>query len=331
MTTEARVSISISLMIILAQTMSSMNCGDIDALIARVDRDFKEGNLEVAISQADHGLSCSNTTIDQRVTLHLKLSGIHDRIGLHNNSRPVAAALRSVESAFALADQADLASRAAINLAKARYYYRAEAPDSDYPTSRKFARAALIQFEELGDLHGQADIVHLMGLFHMQRQELGKAQKRFEHSLELEIQTGASRPIMLADYERHTGFIHQLSGDLEQAIEKFERSYVIRRDSGLTDQAMFAAASLGRALISANRAEEAEAVLEFALNTAEELNSPEGRARVGLVLGDMHEKLGNREAAIKAFEATLDAANGINRTSISERARAALGRLQEDQ
>ncbi len=285
----------------------------------------------MAISGADYALSCSNASIEEQVILHLKLSGIYDRKGLHNNSRPVKAALRSIESASELADQANLASQAAINLAKARFYYRSEDPVNDYPTSRKFARTALVLFEELGDLHGQADIVHLTGLFHLQRRELSEAQAYFERSLELEVQSGAARPIMLADYERHMGFVYQLSDDLKQAIQKFERSFVIRRDNGLTDQAMFAAASLGRALVFDNRAEEAEAPLEFALNTAEALDSPEGRARAGLALGQMHEQLGSREAAITAFEATLAAAKEIDRTSIIERAGAALDRLLEAQ
>lgn len=285
----------------------------------------------MAISGADYALSCSNASIEEQVILHLKLSGIYDRKGLHNNSRPVKAALKSIESASELADQANLASQAAINLAKARFYYRSEDPANDYPTSRKFARTALMLFEELGDLHGQADIVHLTGLFHLQRRELSEAQAYFERSLELEVQSGAARPIMLADYERHMGFVYQLSDDLKQAIQKFERSFVIRRDNGLTDQAMFAAASLGRALVFDNRAEEAEAPLEFALNTAEALDSPEGRARAGLALGQMHEQLGSREAAITAFEATLAAAKEIDRTSIIERAGAALDRLLEAQ
>ena len=45
----------------------------------------------------------------------------------------------------------------------------------------------------------------------------------------------------------------------------------------------------------------------------------------------MHEQLGNREAAIEAFEATLVAAEKIHRTSIIERASTALGRLLEAQ
>jgi tetratricopeptide (TPR) repeat protein len=296
-------------------------------LIAGVDREFKKGNLEVAISDVDHALSCSNASVDERVMLRLKLAEIYDRKGLHNNSRPVKAALSSIESASELADQANLTSRAAVNLAKARFYYRSEKSDSDYPTSRLFAREALTLFEELGDLHGQADIVHLTGLFHLQRQEISRAKTYFERSLELELRSGAARPIMLADYERHMGFVYQLSGDLKQAVQKFERSFVIRRDNGLTDQALFAAVSLGRALISDNRAEEAEAPLAFALNAAEALGSPEGRALTSLALGQMHEQLGNREAAIKAFEATLAAAEEINQISIIEYARGGLDRL----
>ena len=323
--------ISVSILIMLTQAISSLDCRDISVLVARVDRDFKEGKLELAISEADHALSCSNATIEERVRLHLELSRIYDRLGLHNNSRPVEAALRSIESAAELADQTNRTSQAAINLARARFYYRSEEPDSNYPTSRRFARAALALFEELGDVHGQADIVHLTGLFHLQRRELNEAQTYFERSLVLEVQSRAARPIMLADYERHMGFVHQLSGNLKQAIQNFERSFVIRRDNGLIDQAMFAAASLGRALILDNRAEEAEAPLNFALNTAEALDSPEGRARTGLALGLMHEQLGNREAAIEAFEATLAAAKEIDRTSIIEQAATALDRLLEAQ
>ena len=327
----APVSILLGLLIMLTPAGSSPDCRDISALIAGVDRDFMEGSLRAAISEADRALSCPNASIDERVMLHLKRSGMYDRTGLHTNSRPVKAALQSIDSASELADQASLASRAAINLARARYYYRSEKPDSDYPASRKFARAALALFEELEDLHGQADTVHLTGLFHLLRDELDEAQVYFERSLDLEVRSGAARPVMLADYERHMGFIYQMTGDLEQAIENFQRSFVIRRDNGLIDQAMFAAASLGRALINDNRAAEAEAPLVFALDTAEALDSPEGRARAGLALGQMHEQLGNREAAIEAFEATLVAAEEISRTSIIERASAALGRLLEGQ
>ena len=287
--------------------------------------------LETAISKADLGLSCSGATVDQRITLHLKLSGIHDRIGLHTNSRPVAAALRSIEAAFSLADRASPDTRATVDLAKARYYYRAESPDSDYPEARKYCHAALSQFEVLADLHGQADAVHLIGLFHLQRRELREAQKYFDRSLTLETQTQAPRPIFMADYERHTGFVHQLSGDLASAIESFERSFVVRRENGLTDQSMFAAISLGRALVAANRAADARAPLEYALAVAEELNSPEGRARAGLVFGDMHEQTGDREAAADAYEVSLSAAEQINRTSIAERARTALGKRPQGQ
>lgn len=327
----APVNTLLGLLIMLTQANSSLDCRDISALMARVDRDFKQGSLQAAISEADHALSCPNATVDEQVMLHLKLSGIYDRTGLHTNSRPVRAALQSIDSASELADQASPASLAAINLARSRYYYRSEEPDSDYPIARRFARAALALFEELEDLHGQADAVHLTGLFHLQREELDQAQVCFERSLALEVQSGAARPIMLADYERHMGFVDQMSGDLEQAIKKFQRSFVIRRDNGLTDQAMFAAASLGRALIYDNRAAEAEAPLVFALDTAEALDSAEGRARAGLALGQMHEQLGNREAAIEAFEATLVAAEKIHRTSIIERASTALGRLLEAQ
>ena len=325
----APLNIAVSLLIVLAHATSSVDCSDISAQITTVDRSFKAGELEAAVSQAEHILSCPNATIEERVSVHLTLAGIHDRHGLHNNSRPVSAALRSIDAASDLVDPADSRSHAAINLAKARFYYRSESPDSDYPTARRFARLSLDLFEELEDFHGQADIVHLTGLFHLQRQELEDAQIYFERSLVLENLSGAPRPIMLADYERHMGFVYQLSGDLKQAINAFERSFIIRRENGLTDQAMFAAIALGRALVSDSRAEEAKSPLDFALKTAEALGSPEGRAQASLASGQMHEQLGDRKAAIKAYEATLAAAQEIDRTSILEASRAALDRLRE--
>ena len=283
-------STSLGLLITFAQVASGVGCQSVDELLASVDRDFRAGQLEVAISKADLGLSCSNATVDQRVTLYLKLSGIHDRIGLHTNTRPVAAALKSIESAFSLADRASPATHATIDLAKARYHYRAESSDSNYPLAREYCLAALSQFEDLADFRGQADAVHLIGLFHLQRRELPEAQRYFDRSLRLEMQAGAPRPVFLADYERHTGYVQQWSGDLSSAIGSFERSFDIRRKNGLIDQSMFAAISLGRVLVDANRAADAEAPLEYALQVAEQLNSTEGRARAERVLGDMQEQ-----------------------------------------
>ncbi len=152
-----------------------------------------------------------------------------------------------------------------------------------------------------------ADVVHLSGLLHLQRRELDEAQKYFEHSFELEMQTESPRPVMLADYERHVGYVQQLSGDWAAAIESFERSFSIRRANGLRDQAMFAAISLGRALVAADRAAEAEAPLDFALTTAAELDSAEGRARTVVVLRDMFSQPGDRQ---EAFEVTITTGAG---------------------
>ena len=64
-------------------------------------------------------------------------------------------------------------------------------------------------------------------------------------------------------------------------------------------------------------------------DVAAAIDSPEGRARAGLAAGQMHEQLGDRAAAIAAYEAALGAAREINRTSIVERAGASLNRLRE--
>lgn len=279
-------------------------CADIAAVVAGVENDARQGRLQEALATAEGGLSCPHATVDERITLHLKMSAIHDRIGLHNNSRPVAAALKSIEYASDLAPRASPESRAAIALATARYYYRAEAPDSDYPMARASVRDALARFEELGDPHGRADAVHLTGLMHLQRRELERARDYFERSLALEQRAESPRPVFLADYERHVGFVDQLSGDWAAAIERFERSFAIRRNNGLKDQAMFAAVSLASALLSGGHVADADAPLQFALATAAELDSAAGRARAGRVLVELYKQLGERQDTIEVTMAT---------------------------
>lgn len=284
------------------------------------------GELDRARALAEETLEASGLTSDERIDLHLELFRIHDRVGLHHNSRPVAQALRHIEAAFAVTEDPSPSTEARLELARAGYHYRAETAESGYPVARAHAERALALFQELGDTRGQADAVHRLGLFHMQRRELEDARELFDRSLELE-KKGEERLVFLADYERHVGFVYVLGEDIASSIPYFERSLTLRREAGAVDQSLFAARVLGWALVEVGRLEEARASLLYGMLVAERLDSPVGRSRLGLPLGALYEKLGETDAARLAYEATLAAAESVGYASYVERATAALDRL----
>ncbi len=281
-----------------------------------------EGELTAAIEAAEHGLERPGLEPEARVALHLELARIHDRVGLHQNSRPVAAALRHIEAAQAVVEEPAAAVRAAITLARADYHYRA----GELPAATPLAEDAIRWFRQAGDAHGEADAVHKLGLIHLQRGEHARARELFDRSLELDRE-GGERLLFCGDYQRHVGLIHLRAGETAAAIPYFERSLACRRQAGAADASLFAAVILASALVDKDRAAQARPHLLYAMMLAEKLGSPSGKARAGLVLGRMYEADQDPEAARAAYQMTLRIAESIRYASIVRHCRSALERL----
>ncbi len=281
-----------------------------------------EGALTEAVELAEDALEHPGLGADGRVALHLELARIHDRIGLHQNSRPVAVALRHIEVAERVAEEPTAAQRAAILLARADYHYRAR----DYPRATPLAEEAARAFRRAGDTHGEAEAVHKQGLIHFQRGEHGPARELFDRSFELD-RRGGERLVFCGDYQRHVGLIHLRQGDTAAALPYLERSLACRRAAGATDAGLFAASLLASALVDEGRVEDAEPHLIYAMMLAEKLDSPGGKARTGLVLGRMYESRQDVQAARDAYRMTRRIAESIDLGSIVRQCQAAIERL----
>ncbi len=310
----------------LVLTLSAAADGTLAGTLHQVRTLRLEGSLTGALDLAEHGLARPDLKPDGRVALHLELARIHDRIGLHQNSRPVAAALRHIEAAEAAAEadggvQPSTSVRAAITLAKADYYYRAR----DYEPATPLAEEAVRLSHQAGDAHSEADAVHKLGLIHFQRGDYDRARELFDRSLELDRE-GGERLVFCGDYQRHVGFIHLRHAANAAAIPYFERSLACRRAAGATDASLFAAGTLASALVDEGRSEEAERYLIYAMMLAEKLDSPSGKARIGLVLGRMYERREDPEAARNAYQMTLRIAESIDHDSIVRQCESALER-----
>jgi tetratricopeptide (TPR) repeat protein len=286
------------------------------------------GKLVEAQVLCEQALAGSQSS-QNSVALHLELARIHDRFGLHNNTRPVVQALRHIEAAAAAVDAGDDLSKANIELAFADYFYRAEMPDRAFTAATSHAQEAVAMFMALNDWHGRADAVHRLGLIRMQQGRYPEARELFNESLALDIKGGA-RTFFRGEYERHIGFVDRFTGDMEGAILHFEHSLQARREAGAIDASLFAAVSLGSTLVEAGRAEQAAEPLQYALDIAHGIGSRYGEAITLLALGHFHTRSGQTEQARGALERAVEVAQSIGRSSIERRALEALVSLQEN-
>jgi tetratricopeptide (TPR) repeat protein len=284
------------------------------------------GKFDQAIEVVEQSLKKLELSADQEVLLRLELARIHDRVSLHWNTRPSSAALRELERAQELAEVVNNGTRAALEAQWAAYYYRAETAKLDFVQAVSHARRAQELYAGIGDKHGEADVVHLMGLFHFQKRELKSAQELFDKSLELD-KAGGAREFFLGEYHRHVGYLDYFAGNIEDAVPHFEKSVAYRKHVGAIDPEMFAAWTLGAVLIEAGRLDEAEKHLGDALVIAERLNSPVGISRVTIAVGQLHEARSDFMQAIPAYRRALASAESVNYISVANFAREALQRL----
>lgn len=285
------------------------------------------GALAEAQTLAEREMGLDPQNPHREIELRLELARIYDRIGLHQNTRPVVAALEQIDAAASVAERAGPLARAQIESARAEYHYRAEMSGREFSIASAHAHRAIELFQRLGDGHGEAEAVHRLGLIHLQRRELEQARALFDRSLELDRAAG-ERLFFRGDYERHVGFVYLLDGNASSSIPYFERSLAFRRESGAVDASLFAASTLASTLVNLGRVEEARPHLMYAMMVAERLDSPTGKARNGLVLGRLHVREGDGEAARIAFEMTFDIAKSIGSTSLASQAREAIERLE---
>ncbi len=303
-------------------------CGDHQDKITAITKTHLKGDLDEAITLIEEALNCPDLPTHQAIDYHLILATIYDRKGLHNHSRPHPETLRNIELAVSRLEGSESRSHAQVNLSYAEFYYRAEMQNRKFTKASEYALAAIAGFEKVDDLFGQSDAVHALGLIHLQRNELDEARKYFDRSLALEELTLAPRARILADYERHIGFIESRSDHKEEALIHFQKSFEIRRDSGIDDAALFAGQTLASTLLELGKTKEALAPISYSVRVSERIQSHYGKMISYYVLGLVTEQLGDTSEAKRAFEKTLMAAEVLGHKNGAKNASSGLERLR---
>ena len=315
------------LSVLLLQISSVVAAQETDPL--RRIREFRlAGDLAQARELAEQRLAGDSLDPSLAVHLHLELARIHDRVGLHQNTRPVAAAMEQVTAAAAAIREPNPRLEAAIELARAEYLYRAELGKREFPGATASARRAVAAYQRLGDRHGEAEGVHLLGLISLQRGDLKAARQVLDRSLALDSAAGA-RAEFRGEYERHIGYVALFAGDTAAAIPHLERSLALRRQIGAIDASLFAATTLAGALVDQGQLEDARPHVLYAMTVAAGLDSPYGRAQLALVVAKLYRRAGERDAARFSFETALKLAESVGAQGLARAARTGIGELAE--
>lgn len=254
-----------------------------DDVVAQVQKLRLAGQLDDALAVAERFIESPDSAPQVVFDLHLELARIHDRFGLHHDTRPVAASLDAIRAAQRMQRELDLPTMADVELALADYYYRAEMAEREFEKATHHAVYAVFLFRKFDDKHKEAEAVHRLGLIHLQKRELDQARELFDESLRVDIEGGA-RDFFRGEYERHVGFVYWLQEQHEEALPYFERSLDYRLKAGAIDASLFAAVSLASTLVALGRDAEAQPHLDYALEIADQIDSPSGRRRAEAVL-----------------------------------------------
>jgi tetratricopeptide (TPR) repeat protein len=315
----------IALLLAAALAATDPICTGAEAKVESVRQLRLQGELSAARGLAEKAAACTALAPEVRVALYLELAAVLDREALHRNTL-APEALQQIEAAAALVPDPAPATAARIELARAEYHYRAEERKGFYPLALLHAEQAVRSFQEAGDRHGEADAVHRLGLVRLKRGEIDEARTLFERALELDDGAG-SRPFFRGEHDRYAGFVLYAGGDVEAALPLFESSRGYYRQAGAVDESLFAAITYASALIDAGRPGEAPEPLVYALMVAEKLDSPAGKSRTLLTLGEMYEKLEDPPSATQAYELAAKIARTIADESVERQAIDRLRRL----
>ena len=270
-------------------TLCSLVIANDNAVVAEVRKLRLAGELDHALALAEETIAANDSTPQQVFDLHLEVAKIHDRFGLHNDTRPVAAALDAIHAAKAISEELDTPAGGRVQLALAEYHYRAGMAERDFGWAETYVIRATFIFKKFGLKHREAEAVHLLGLIELQRGNLMVARSLFYDSVRIDAEGGA-RDFFRGEYERHVGFVYSLQDKPAAALPYFERSLEYRIKAGAIDASLFAAVSLAATLADLGRGDEARPHLDYALAIADRIGSPVGRRRAEAVLARITEE-----------------------------------------
>ena len=212
-------------------------------------------------------------------------------------------------------------------------HYSREFGRGEYATARPYYDRAFALRTELGDRRGLAESFFHYGLIHQNREHPTKAdeaQAREYYQRSLRIAEEDHLQLEQSYALRHLAAFESNAGNLESALEMFERSLALRREIGFLIYLPAASLAVGDVLLEMRRYDEALASYGEALESARAIGAARFIVDAGLAIGDVHKAEGRTREARQAYESALAEARERAYADGAQRAFEKLKRLSGD-
>lgn len=168
---------------------------------------------------------------------------------------------------------------------------------------------ALAATRRSGNVRGQAAMLNSIGSFHLTQQRTGAARAELTEAAQLFKEVGDEHGTALAN--RDLAYLDRLSGQLGDAIRRYEQVLAVFRRLGDRIAAAYALHSLAQVRLELNEPDSAKGLLTEALMLCQGVPCGRIEAQVLHRLGEAHLATGKLAAAVSAFERSLTITSNI--------------------
>ncbi len=165
----------------------------------------------------------------------------------------------------------------------------------DYPKALEYYHKSIAFAEEAGDQFVLSRPLNNIGVVYKELGEYDKAIEYYTRSLDLKLERKQQKGI--AQGYNNLGNVYVAKGEYEKAISLFEKSLAIKQEMGNKEGLIATYHNLSHAYFGQNRLAQAIGLGQKSLDLATELGKIAGIVDAALLLRDIHERMGDYQAA----------------------------------
>jgi len=163
--------------------------------------------------------------------------------------------------------------------------------------------------EEIDDFKGLAHALVYEGILYERTEQLDKAKETYQRALD--VSEGHIHDLESSYALRHLAFLRHNDGDLDGALEYFERSLELREKVGFRTGLALSHLAVGNVLLDMDRYDEANEQLAKSAQFAEELGLERVTTLCHYLIGEVHARQGHVNRALLQFELSKDLSEKI--------------------
>lgn len=165
------------------------------------------------------------------------------------------------------------------------------------------AQTALTMFQELGDVHGQAGALHIIGNVYLALANYPEALDAYLRVLDSARATGdtANEAAILSN----VGYIYHLLGRYQQELETFRQVIAMHQATGAIDGEAIACNNIAMTYQSLGDTEQALAAAQRSLALAEQAGMHNFKANVLCTIGELYSGMGAYPQALAALDQSV--------------------------